>query len=328
MAGLFHVNTSSDVPAYRQLVDEIRSAVKLGKLAPGEQLPTVLSMAEELGLARGTIQRAYDELERLELVEKIQGRGTFVRSRVPGSENRKERAMDLIDRMLDQMGEMGFSVEELSIFLDLKLRERAMDAPGLKAAIIACNPENLSQMARQLRQIRQLEGVELYSYLLSHVEDSPYNLGEEMDLIITAGEHAGYLASVLPEREKIARIALRLSLSATTELIRLQPGEQVGILTCSRRFGDLLFSACGQLARDVSTAPPALIGQELDWKEFLADKTALLVPDDLEKYLNQAGSEAVSGFSRRGKVIRCAYEIDEGSLLHLQEKIERLREKK
>ena len=86
MKGLFHVNASSDVPAYRQLVDEIRSAVKLGQLAPGEQLPTVLSMAEELGLARGTIQRAYDELERLDLVEKIQGRGTFVRSRPPGTE--------------------------------------------------------------------------------------------------------------------------------------------------------------------------------------------------------------------------------------------------
>ena len=85
MKGLFHVNASSDVPAYRQLVDEIRSAVKLGQLAPGEQLPTVLSMAEELGLARGTIQRAYDELERLDLVEKIQGRGTFVRPRAARS---------------------------------------------------------------------------------------------------------------------------------------------------------------------------------------------------------------------------------------------------
>lgn len=325
MEGLFHVNASSDVPAYRQLVDEIRSAVKLGQLAPGEQLPTVLSMAEELGLARGTIQRAYDELERLELVEKIQGRGTFVRSRPPGSESRKERAMELIDRMLDQMEEMGFSVEELSIFLDLKLRERAMDAPSLKAAVIECSPENLSQMARQLRQ---LEGVELYSYLLSHVEAYPYNLDEEMDLIITTGEHAGYLASVLPEREKIARIALRLSLSAIEQLFRLQPGERAGILTCSRRFGDLLFSACGRFARDVSAAPPVVIGQELDWGAFLADKTVLLVPDDLEKYLDRTGNEALALFARRGKVIRCAYEIDEGSLLHLQEKIERLREKK
>ena len=325
MKGLFHVNASSDVPAYRQLVDEIRSAVKLGQLAPGEQLPTVLSMAEELGLARGTIQRAYDELERLDLVEKIQGRGTFVRSRPPGTESRKERAMEIIDRMLDQMGELGFSVEELSIFLDLKLRERAMDTPSLRAAVIECNPENLSQMARQLRQ---LEGVELYSYLLSHVEAYPYNLDEEMDLIVTTGEHAGYLASLLPEREKIARIALRLSLSAMEQLLRLQPGERVGILTCSRRFGDLLFSSCRRLAGSVSAAPPAVISQELDWNAFLADKTALLVPEDLEKYLDQAGGEALEGFSGRGKVIRCAYEVDEGSLLHLQEKIERLREKK
>ena len=72
MTELFHVNTDSGVPVYRQLVDEIRSAVKLGKIAPDAQLPTVLHMAEQLGLARGTVKRAYDELERLGLVEKVQ----------------------------------------------------------------------------------------------------------------------------------------------------------------------------------------------------------------------------------------------------------------
>ena len=47
---MFHINAQSDVPVYRQLVDEIRSAVKLGKIAPDAQLPTVLHMAEQLGL--------------------------------------------------------------------------------------------------------------------------------------------------------------------------------------------------------------------------------------------------------------------------------------
>lgn len=322
---MFHINAQSDVPVYRQLVDEIRSAIRAGRLAAGAQLPTVLAMAEDLGLARGTIKRAYDELELLGLVEKVQGRGTFVCYRPPSAGSRKEQAMDLIDRMLDGMGELGFSTEEIGIFLELKLRERAVNAPDVRVAVIESSSENLSQMARQLRQ---LEGVEICSYLLSSVEAYPYNLDEEMDLIITTGEHAGYLASLLPEREKIARIALRLSLSAMEQLLRLQPGERVGILTCSRRFGDLLFSSCRRLAGSVSAAPPAVISQELDWNAFLADKTALLVPEDLEKYLDQAGGEALEGFSGRGKVIRCAYEVDEGSLLHLQEKIERLREKK
>ena len=164
---MFHINAQSDVPVYRQLVDEIRSAIRAGRLAAGAQLPTVLAMAEDLGLARGTIKRAYDELELLGLVEKVQGRGTFVCYRPPSPGSRKEQAMDLIDRMLDGMGELGFSTEEIGIFLELKLRERAVNAPDVRVAVIESSSENLSQMARQLRQ---LEGVEICSYLLSSVE--------------------------------------------------------------------------------------------------------------------------------------------------------------
>ena len=149
--------------------------------------------------------------------------------------------MDLIDRMLDGMGELGFSTEEIGIFLELKLRERAVNAPDVRVAVIESSSENLSQMARQLRQ---LEGVEICSYLLSSVEAYPYNLDEEADLIVTTGGHACQLKNLLPQSDKIARVALRLSLSAMAEIVRLQPGERVGVLGCSQRFGDLLFEAC------------------------------------------------------------------------------------
>ena len=322
---MFHVNTQSGVPVYRQLVDEIRSDIRAGRLSAGEQLPTVLAMAQELGLARGTIKRAYDELELLGLVEKIQGRGTFVCYRPPSAGGRKEQAMSLIDQMLDGMGALGFSTEEISIFLELKLRERAVNAPNIKVAVVECNPENLSQMARQLRQ---LEGVELYSYLLSHVEGYPYNLDEEIDLVVTTGEHAQALQTVLPQGDKIARAALRLSLSSMAGIVRLQPGERVGVLSCSRRFGDLLSSACASFAGDLRPDPPVLASRDLDLPAFFAEKDAVLIPEDLEKYLEPDAVQHLHQFARRGKLIRCAYEMDEGSLLYLQEKIERLRERK
>ena len=75
---IFQVDPALEVPIYQQLVDKIRSGVRLGTLAPGEQLPTVQEMAQALSIARGTIKRAYDELEHLGVLEKIQGRGTFI----------------------------------------------------------------------------------------------------------------------------------------------------------------------------------------------------------------------------------------------------------
>ena len=79
MAFAYQVNPELDVPIYQQLVDIVRAAVQKGQLAPKEKLPTVQQLSEQMGVARGTIKRAYDELERLGLVEKQQGSGTFIK---------------------------------------------------------------------------------------------------------------------------------------------------------------------------------------------------------------------------------------------------------
>lgn len=325
MASLYHINPSSDVPIYQQLVDEIRSAIKMERLKLGEQLPTVLQMANDTGIARGTVQRAYDELNRMGLIEKVQGRGTFVCYQPLGDDGRKEQAMAAIDSMLDRMGELGFPMAEVQLFLDLKLRERESRLSNVKVAVIECNQENLSQMSEQLRGI---EGVDLYSYLLSYVQAYPYNLGEEMDLIVTTAEHAAYLQSILPEQKKIARVALRLSPASMAQIVKLQAGETVGVLGCSQRFADLLYEACGMYTEQVHVEQPRVISNDLQWEDFLNWKSAVLVPDGFEKYTNAEGITQLQNFARRRKLIRCAYEMDEGSFLYLQERIGRLREEK
>ena len=75
MEFMFSVNPQLDIPIYRQLVDAIRAEVKKGTLPPQTQLPTVQELSETLNVARGTVKRVYDELEREGLVEKVQGRG-------------------------------------------------------------------------------------------------------------------------------------------------------------------------------------------------------------------------------------------------------------
>ena len=74
MEYLFHIDPNLDVPLYRQLVDMIQTAIKKGRLAPGQKLPTVRQLAEQMSLAKGTIKRAYDELERRGVIRMTQGR--------------------------------------------------------------------------------------------------------------------------------------------------------------------------------------------------------------------------------------------------------------
>ena len=320
----YHIDPELNIPIYQQLVDKIRSAIKKGDLSVGMQLPTVQEMAAQLSIARGTIKRAYDELEREGLIEKIQGSGTFVRYQPSESGSRMDRAMESIDGLFDHLESLGLSMSEISIYVSLKLRERAEQTQNLKVAVVECNMENLSQLSEQLRQI---EGIEPYSYLLQTVESYPYKLGEEMDLIVTTAEHVSFLSGIVPDRKKIARIALRLSTQCIAPIVKLQAGSSVGILSCSQRFGQLLYEACETFGEHVHVDAPRLFSDEFDYEVFFSGKTAVLVPEEFERYIPDKTIRVLQRPEIMQKLIRCSYEMDEGSNLYLQEKIGRLREK-
>ena len=72
------VDQRSGVPIYVQLVDGVRHALGVGTLRPGDRLPTVRGLAEELTVAPNTVVKAYNELQRAGLIESRPGVGTVV----------------------------------------------------------------------------------------------------------------------------------------------------------------------------------------------------------------------------------------------------------
>ena len=321
MESIFRINPELNIPIYQQLVDAIRAAVKRGELTSGQKLPTVQELSESLSIARGTIKRAYDELEREGILEKVQGRGTFICYQPVNSGSRKELAMAAIDKLLADLEGMGLSAAEINIFLNLKLRERAEEEAFVKIAVVECNPETLTQMADQLRHIK---GVNLYSYLLESVQQYPYKLAEDFDLIVTTAEHAEFVEGILPVPRKIARVALRPSTQMLSSVIKLRPGEKVGALSHSQRFGLLLQRTLKQYAEETAVETPTLL--EGNVGNYLAGLDAVLVPKDYEKYCTVETARLLDRFA--GQRIDCYYKMDEGSLLYLEAKIKRLLEEK
>src|SRR6516165_5739443 len=78
----FHLERSG-VPTYAQLVEQVRQAVRLGVLRPGDQLPTVKEVVTTLTINPNTVLRAYRELDHEGLVEGRRGVGTFVSRTLP-----------------------------------------------------------------------------------------------------------------------------------------------------------------------------------------------------------------------------------------------------
>jgi GntR family transcriptional regulator len=88
---IFTVDPRSGIPLYLQLTEQIKRAIALGTLAPGEQLPTVKALALELTVNPNTVARVYRELERDGVIDTSPGRGSFVSAGKAGVESRDRR---------------------------------------------------------------------------------------------------------------------------------------------------------------------------------------------------------------------------------------------
>jgi len=76
---IVQIDFKSGKPVYLQLVDQIRYAAASGGLRPGEPLPSIRPLAEELRVNRNTIAKAYAELESQGVIETVPGKGCFLK---------------------------------------------------------------------------------------------------------------------------------------------------------------------------------------------------------------------------------------------------------
>jgi GntR family transcriptional regulator len=96
----FQINFKSGMPVYIQLVDQVKAAAASGALQPGEALPSIRPLAEELRLNRNTVAKAYSELESLGVIETLPGKGCFLKQN--HSPLRKEIRRKLLTEEIDQ----------------------------------------------------------------------------------------------------------------------------------------------------------------------------------------------------------------------------------
>src|SRR5881398_2753431 len=96
---LFQLNFKSPKAVYLQLVDQVKAAAAAGAVRPGDPLPGIRPLAEELRVNRNTVAKAYGELESQGIVESLAGKGCFVRAN--GSPFRKDVRRKLVAETID-----------------------------------------------------------------------------------------------------------------------------------------------------------------------------------------------------------------------------------
>jgi len=310
-------------PAYAQIAQNIENAIKIGKLRPGERLPPERELAEQLGTARGTIKKAYEELGRKGLIEAAQGRGSFVSAgSVPSAGDRKERAVALIDNSIDQLVKLKFSYQEIRIFFDLRLLGREEALQNLAIATVDCNPEALAIYEKQIFVIPFVNSAK---FLLDDLFRDPAvgrRLGE-FDLVLTTPTHCHDLLARCPEiQDRTLQVAVSPTRESIIRLARLTPSQKIGVICESARFYTIITNhlrAFDILPENAAVLYFSEIGR-LD--EFVRDKDVLIVPPGYALLQSREHAASIQAFTEKGgMVIPFDYKIEHGSLLHVEERI-------
>ena len=109
------LDLKSGVPFYRQIIDQVKSAIATGAVGPGDRLPTMRQLAVDLSVNPNTVSRAYTELELTGLVETQMGSGTFVgQKKVEQDEVERRRILDEISQeFLSRASSHGFNLDDI-----------------------------------------------------------------------------------------------------------------------------------------------------------------------------------------------------------------------
>ena len=121
---LFRPNPSLGVPIYLQLMEQIKHAIDTGALAPGDQLPGIRPLAEELVINPNTVAKAYRELEHEGVIELRHGAGAFVSCQAARSKKATyslRTAQPIVTAAIQRLRERWLTDEEIRRLFEAEL---------------------------------------------------------------------------------------------------------------------------------------------------------------------------------------------------------------
>ncbi len=320
----FELNGSK--PIYKQLIDEILAKIRSGELRPGEKLPTERSLAQQLYVSRGTIKKAYKELADNNIIEIIQGSGTYVYAEKKLYDGgMRKQATNMINSLLDRLEFWDFPIEEIETLFHMCITHRTRANRPVRCAIIDCNSESLGIFKRQMSY---LPDITLSAILVDSVimDDTPDALLADYDLIFTTETHYGQVTECLKiSPENLFSVSEALSQQCIISISTLPQNSSIGIVTSSNKFANLI---CEELERFCPLPSPLCIHFDVDVDSILQFiqkyDTIIISPNSAILEPGFSDSRLQSFYDRGGRLIPFDYMIDRGSLIHIEELVSRI----
>lgn len=110
---MFPLDYKSRLPIYEQLNKSISKMAALGALEPNEQLPSVRTLAQDLGINPNTVQKAYQMLEQNGIIYSVPGKGSYISPDLSVLSRQKARAMEKLTEVIQEAADNGVTKPEM-----------------------------------------------------------------------------------------------------------------------------------------------------------------------------------------------------------------------
>ena len=317
---------TDDKPIYKQLMEQILSKIKTGELPPGSRLPTERELAQQLQIARGTVKKAYKELADNNIIEVIQGSGSYVYTdKTAFNSERHKLASQLINETLNKLAFWDFSPDEISMLMRMELAKQQHTGKLIRIAIVDCCPESLSAFKQQLSC---LPNTSLSMFMIENIlmDDDPKGLLSDFDMVVTTTHHFDAITDALRGCQ-IAILPVSFSLSKQTiiSLRSITTETTIGIVCSSNKFANLV---CEQLDLFCPHHLPIHIyfeGSPQPVDQFISQYNAIVLSPNFEITRTKTESSAFTQYAANGgTVILFEYLVDKASLIYLEDHVQTL----
>ena len=317
---LSEVSKNRPNPITRQIAELIMKNIETGILMPGDRLPTERSLAQELMVSRGTVKSAYRYLEQHNVIRTRQGSGSFViRDEELSQKLRRERAVALLTNTIAALGELGFSITEMSHLFDACI-DQISDAV-VNVAIICNSAELLLDISRQLSF---KPGVAASIFILESITESkkPEELLRGFDIIVTPSLCYRLVSGLLPAlRSKLIEAAVSPAAETLIQLTALSRDSRIGIICRTNAFLSTVKSlllSFGYLEDNI------LSFFEMDYTTrtyFPGGINALISFSDAHIFTNPDFAFRNDEFlAKGGRIIAFKHQLEQGTLLMLEDR--------
>lgn len=311
----FTISPKSGIPIYVQLQNQIKDLVLRGVWAQGHRLPTERELAEQLGISRNTVSTAYKQLEAQRVICRKQGSGTFVCA-TPDSlavdSDHKDRVLRLVDLAIGEALQLGFSIEDFTAIVTLRVRQRKEMLGRLQVAFVECNREQLDYFTKELELG---SGVTIHPWLLQNLQGgAAENLQRlrQMDMVVTTFYHLDEVKAMLgSEAPQPLGIALEPSVSSIVRIARVAPDSLLPVVCLSQTFAESIITALEQADLIFKDMPVVTTRDPVQLAQALTGATTIISSPGRKKDVQQA---AASGT----EIIEFVFQPDAGSITLLK----------